>query len=176
MIALKFLRSGRRALFSETLWPDVGAGYLEAAPGPLIACKNGLHACAIEDLAFWISDELWQVELADEWLRVPDALVARRARLVRPIERWSNGGAGELSRACIARASEQCTRAGAQADHLAVQYLEQAKLLADAANHAPAAYAAALVTGALAPVAQAMAAYRAERQAQGRLLAAALGL
>ena len=31
MIALKFLRQGRRALFSDTRWPDVGEGFLEAA-------------------------------------------------------------------------------------------------------------------------------------------------
>lgn len=176
MIALKFLRRGRRALFSETRWPDVGEGFLEAAPGPLVACQNGLHACAVEDLAFWISDELWQVELDGECLRVPDAWLARRARLVRPIERWSNGGVLDLSQACIARASEQCARAGVPSDHLAAQYLEQAKALAGAAKHAPAAYAAALVMGALAPESESMSAYRAERQAQGTLLAQVVGL
>lgn len=175
MIALKFLRRGRRALFSETRWPDAG-DFIEAAPGPLVACKNGLHACAVEDLAFWVSDELWQVELSEECVRVPDAWLARRARLIRPIERWSNGGAVELSRACIARASEQCARAGVPEDHLAAQYLEQAKALAGADKHAPAAYAAALVTGALAPESESMAAYRAERQAQGSVLAQFLGV
>lgn len=176
MIALKFLRAGRRALFSETRWPDAGEGFLEAAPGALVACRNGLHACAVEDLAFWISDELWEVELGDERVRVPDAWLARRARLVRPIERWGHGGAARLSQVCIARASEQCARAGVPADHLAAQYLKEAKELAGAAMHAPATYAAALVTGALAPEPQAMAAYRAERQMQGNLLAEVVGL
>ena len=179
MIALKFMRSGARSLFVQQSWPapQAAGGWLEAAPGPLVPCRNGLHACRVEDLAFWIADELWEIELAGEWIQAPDALVARRARLSRKIERW---GAAEVraqfGAACVARAADGCRRAGLAGDHQAAQYLEQAEGFARAGNAAVAAYAAALVFGALGPEADAMQGFRSERREQGLLLASILGL
>jgi hypothetical protein len=59
---------------------------------------------------------------------------------------------------------------------LAAQYLEQAEGFSHTANHSVAAYVAALVFGALEPTADSMNAFRTERRAQGRLLAAVVGL
>ncbi|HKU43035.1 MAG TPA: hypothetical protein VJR89_32975 [Polyangiales bacterium] len=181
MIALKFMRSGARSLFAGQSWPRPSAAtpgaWLETGPGPLVPCKNGLHACRIEDLAFWIADELWQVELDAECISAPDALVARRARLVRRIERWDASQArGQFAERCVARAADGCRRAALPDTHRAAQYLEQAEGFARAGNAAVAAYAAALVFGALAPAAGAMTAFRTERREQGPVLADVLGL
>jgi hypothetical protein len=181
MIALKFLRSGARSLFAQQRWPlpaaSGPASWLEAAPGPLAPCRNGFHACRTEDLAFWIADELWEVELDAEWISAPDALVARRARLLRRIERWDAAEVrAHFGHECVARAAAGCARAAAPADHSAAQYLAQAEGFARTANHAVAAYAAALVFGALEPAGNAMSAFRAERREQGRLLASVAGI
>ncbi|HKP63804.1 MAG TPA: hypothetical protein VJV78_44020 [Polyangiales bacterium] len=175
MIAHKFMRSGARALFANQAWSS--GAWLEAEPGPLVPCRNGLHACRTEDLAFWIADELWEVELDGEWLRAPDALVARRARLSRKIERWDASEVrAQFAGVCVARAADGCRRAGVAGAQKAAQYLEQAEGFAAAGNTAVAAYAAALVFGALGPAHDAMSAFRAERREQGPLLASILGL
>jgi len=181
MIAHKFLRSGARSLFAQQHWPipaaDRADTWLEAAPGPLVPCRNGLHACRVEDLAFWIADELWEVELDGEWLSAPDALVARRARLVRRIDRWNAPEVrAQFARECVSRAAEGCARAGVPSQHQTSQYLEQAETFARAANTAVAAYAAALVFGALGAAGAAMSDFRSERREQGRLLATLIGL
>jgi hypothetical protein len=179
VIALKFLRSGAQCLFQARTWPlpaaDQPGPWLEAAPGPLVPCRNGLHACRANDLAFWLADELWQVELAGEWISAPDALVARRARLVRRIERWETHAArAEFGEQCVARARAATSQSQPVAG--AAQYLEQAEDFAKAGHHPVAAYAAALVFGALVPATDAMSAFRSERREQGELLASVLAL
>jgi hypothetical protein len=181
MIAHKFLRSGARTLFTNLSWPlpaaNGSAAWVEAAPGPLVPCRNGLHACRFEDLAHWIADELWEIELDGEWIRAPDALVARRARLVRRLDRWE---APEIrtrfSEACRARAAAVCERAALPASSLAVQYLEQAKGFPAGIHPVVVAYVSALVFSAVAPSGDAMTAFRAERREQGQLLATVVGV
>lgn len=176
MIALKFMRSGARPLFAPRSWPEPGVWW-EADPGPLVPCRNGLHACRVDDLAFWLADELWEVELGDEWIEAPDALVARRARLSRKIERWGDAEIrARFAAACVARAADGFGRAGTPVDQRAAEYLEQAETFARAGNAAVTAYAAALVFGAIGPEADAMRAFRAERREQGPVLASILGL
>ena len=102
MIAYKFLGKDGRAPFSSRQWPlpasaEPGA-WLEASPGPLAACRNGVHACHPLDLVYWMGDELWQVELAGEQIAGPQSLIARRGRLVRRIDAWNPTSAAELAR------------------------------------------------------------------------------
>lgn len=179
MIGYKFLRPGRRSLFARVQWPlpsEAGGAWLEAAPGPLVACKNGLHACRIEDLAFWIGEELWEVELDAELAAAPDAIVARRARLLRPIEAWSAQAPRAFGQSCIARARAQLGPAGLAPDHIAARYLEQAEQLDGTGYIAALSYAAALACALIVPPSAAVAAFRSERAAQGPLLAEAAGL
>jgi hypothetical protein len=181
MIAYKFLRSGARALFAAVDWPVPAANgptaWQQCAPGPLVPCRNGLHACRVEDLACWISDELWEVELDAEWISAPDALVARRARLVRRIQRWESPEArSRFSRGCVGRAADSCSSSRPPPNSVAAQYLQQADEFARAGLHIAAAYASALVFSTAPGSTDTMTAFRAERSEQGRLLATIVGL
>ena len=177
MKAHKFLRHGARGPLSQHVWsqPPAASNWLEAAAGPLVPCRNGLHACRIDQLSYWIADELWEVELGDEWIEAPHSLVARRARLLRRIEAWQGAAALEFTRACLERAQAASARAG-QSSALASQYLEATQQFADAGKPALTAYASALVHAALGPADQQMASFDAERRAQGQLLAMATGI
>jgi hypothetical protein len=177
MKAYKFLLRGRRSLIRQVVWPTPGAAsWLEAAPGPLVACRNGLHACRVEDLAYWIAIELWEVELDGELIDAPDAIVARRARLVRPIEAWSASAPESFGRNCAARANAHVAACALPAGHLARQYAEQAEQLQSTEYQAAVSFAAALAFAHAGPLADATRAFRAERAVHGQLLAAAAGL
>jgi hypothetical protein len=181
MIAHKFFRSGARTLFTNLSWPlpaaSGSAAWVEAGPGPLVPCRNGLHACRFEDLAHWIADELWEVELDAEWIRAPDALVARRARLVRRIEQWDAPETrAQFSQACLARAANSCASSAVPPASLAAQYLAQAKELAGQVHPVVVAYICALAFSAVEPTADPMTAFRRERHEQARLLATSVGL
>lgn len=186
MIAYKFLAAGGRATFSKRDWPlpssnEPGA-WLDAAPGPLAACRNGVHACEARDLAYWLGDELWQVELAGEQISGPQSLIARRGRLVRRIDAWNPTSAGELARVCLQRAerfvADLPAKHGATAtaeilDHGA-QYLATARSCRESGAHAVSTYSSAMAFTLLA--ASAVDAFHDERRAQSELLRQALQL
>ena len=179
MIAYKFLRAGRRGLISRIVWPEPGetdASWLEAAPGELVACRNGVHACRIDDLAYWIAEELWEIELSGETQEITDAVVARRGRLVRPIEAWRADAPRAFAKSCVARAEAHVDACSVPSDHLARSYAEQAKQLENTTYLAALSHAAALAFALTGPVANAKRAFRAERAVQGRLLAETAGL
>jgi hypothetical protein len=165
MIAYKFLGTGGLALFSGRHWlPDT---WVEAA-GPLEPCRNGVHACEPHDLPYWLSDELWQVELDGEQIRGPQSIVARRGRLVRKIEAWNPGNARSFAQQCRARAEAIVATLPAEQHEQAGQFLETASTTYDAGNYAVCAYASAMAFTLLAP--SAVAAFSAERAEQGALL------
>jgi len=172
VIVYKFMRPGARGLVSQQEWPGPGT-WIEVGAGSLVACRHGVHVCRVQDLPYWIAEELWEVEIGDEWIDAPDALVARRARLTRQIERWT-AVCGDFGRACVARAREHVADHGFESGHPAAQYLNEAEKFAHTENVVVAAYAAALVFGAA--VGSAMEGYRAERLQQSMLLASAVGL
>ena len=61
--------------------------------GPLVACRNGLHAAPIDNLMPFLHEALWRVEIGDTFIWHEDGmgrkLVARRMRLVERIETWN---------------------------------------------------------------------------------------
>ena len=61
MIAHKFLRSGRHGPFSGFEWPEPGEWVRPGAEPDL--CRNAIHACRVRDLPWWMSEELWEIEL-----------------------------------------------------------------------------------------------------------------
>jgi hypothetical protein len=180
VIAYKFLRAGRRALITRALWPEPGstAAWVEASPGQLVPCRNGIHACRVEDLAYWIAEELWEVELSGETRVGSDSIVARKGRLVRPIEAWCSGAAAPLAfaRSCVARAETHVEACALPPDHVARGYAQQARQLENTSYLAALSHAAALAIALTQPPSAAKAAFRAERAVQGKLLAEAAGL
>jgi len=163
MRAYKFLARGGVAPISGLAWPlpDAGApgAWLEAS-GPLSACGAGLHVCAPADLAHWLSDELWQVETAGEALAGIDCTVVRRARLVRRVGSWSEGGASRFLAASIAHAEEAL---GPGAAPELRGFLDDARLSAQARYFAVGAYCTALAVARHLAPSEPEAAYRKER-------------
>jgi hypothetical protein len=100
--AYKFLRAGRVAPFSGVTWPD---GEWVEADGPLGSCRTGVHACRPEHLAYWVMDELWEIELDGELVEAELKLVARRGRLAGRVEAWDDGARGDFAVEGVRRAA-----------------------------------------------------------------------
>ena len=89
--AWKFLDEGSRGIFSGFVWPTSG---VSGAPGPwvesheVIACEQGVHACSVEQLAWWMSAQLWEIELAGPIVVNGPKMVAKRGRLIRLVDAW----------------------------------------------------------------------------------------
>ena len=103
MIAYKFLLPDRVSPFSGATWP--AENWVEA-DGPLVPCRNGIHACRIRDLAYWLMDDLWQVELDGDLVEYELKVVARRARLVRRIDAWDANTRQTFIHMCLRRVAE----------------------------------------------------------------------
>jgi hypothetical protein len=115
MIAHKFLRAGRIGPFSEFRWPEPGV-WVKAEP-PTDECRTGIHACRVEDLPWWLADELWQVELDGEPRIGQHKLIASAGRLRRRIEAWTPACAQAYGEACAWRARDHAIEALARAHH-----------------------------------------------------------
>jgi hypothetical protein len=84
VLAYKFLDGGRRSIYTGTTWqPDTWV-HAEVVD----VCRSGIHACAAADLAWWLSDELWVIELAGDTDSDRHKVVAASGRLVRRIEAY----------------------------------------------------------------------------------------
>ena len=115
MLAYKFLRAGRVGPFSHFHWPQ--AGVWVQAPADVTVCGSGIHACRTQDLPWWLSDELWQVELAGEVRLEEHKLVAGAGRLRARVESWTPACAQEYADACAWRARERAVQALERAGH-----------------------------------------------------------
>jgi hypothetical protein len=100
--AFKFLAHGAIGTISELAWPTPKAGrpgnWVEVRE-PLRLCESGVHACAASELAHWLHDELWVIELDGRLIAGHDSVVAERARLTRHVEAWRDGGAARFAQA-----------------------------------------------------------------------------
>jgi hypothetical protein len=105
MIAYKFLRSGRIGPFSAFPWPEPGVWV--RAPRDLAACRRGIHACRPSDLPWWLSDELWEIELDGHVEPDRHKIVAPAGRLRSQIGAWTPACAQEYADACAWRARER---------------------------------------------------------------------
>ena len=130
--AFKFLGAGAVGTLTGFTWPTPGVWV--DVHGPLDPCRNGIHVCRPHELAHWLHDELWELEVEGEEVEAVDCFVVRRARLVRRVAGWDPAGTERFATACIERAAP-----AAAADILA-----DARDAARAGFPAVAAYAAAL--------------------------------
>jgi hypothetical protein len=84
---------------------------------PLALCRNGVHACRVEQLPHWLGPELWVVQLDGQVVEFDDVLVSSRARLVESVQWWSSEGRAAFARDC-ARQAHDMTEWGLGADEL----------------------------------------------------------
>jgi hypothetical protein len=107
MMMHKFLATGARGPLSNFAWPapvSRAPGAWVEVDGPLSPCRRGVHACRPFDLAHWIHDELWELEVGGEQTAGLDCLVVQRARLVRRIDAWSEQ-TQRFAQACVEHAA-----------------------------------------------------------------------
>jgi hypothetical protein len=166
--AYKSLRPGGIGPFSGYSWPiDKWVKGEKAA-----LCVRGVHACRTEDLPYWLTEELWEIELDGDVRPEHRKLVAERGRLGRRIDGWTPASAARFAEACAARASERAERAtGEHAERLA-------ELAGDAAANAAKGEVALIgyIVARAAELDGGVEGYAEDRGAQARWLASELGL
>jgi hypothetical protein len=171
----KFLARGALGALTGFAWPvpeGAAPGAWVVTEGPLELCVRGAHVCRPGDLAHWLHDELWEVEADPDHVEGIDCLVVRRARLVRRIDAWHEGGAARLARACLDRAGELVGRDPAGAALQA--YLGDGELALRHGYHAFAAFVGALAVARLSDAGDQAQAFRRERRWQSDWIARTL--
>ena len=177
MSTYKFLAKGATGPISGFRWPTPQAeapGTWVQVEGPLELCVNGSHLCRRVDLAHWLHDELWETETQGEQIEGFDCLVVRRARLVRRIDAWHEGGSARFADACVQHARELADRASSDLAPAAQGFLDDAHLSARTGFVAVAAHASALAVANLGDPADQNDAYRRERIWQSEWIARVL--
>jgi len=115
VIAYKFLRVGRTGPFSRFAWPEPGIWV--RADTETIPCRRGIHACRVQDLPWWLADELWEIEL-DGDVRVDDhKILAPAGRLRSRVEGWTAACGQAYADACAWRAWDRAVEALTRAGH-----------------------------------------------------------
>jgi hypothetical protein len=105
----KFLERGARGSISRFAWPlptEQAAGAWVEVSGPLALCTRGIHACRSHELARWLDDELWLIELGAERLEGVHAVLAARARLLRKVDAWDPACAARFAEAAYEHAAD----------------------------------------------------------------------
>lgn len=106
--AWKFLAPGGVAPFSGHLWPRPGAG---SAGAWVESARDGVYACRIGDLPWWVDAELWEVELAGPWEELGTQVRARAARLISPRTAWDAAAFRAYGEACALRTRDWAVEA-----------------------------------------------------------------
>ncbi len=176
MIAWKFLRKGAISPITRFAWPRSPLpGPFVDAHAPIAACRAGFHACRPRDLAYWVCDELWEIELEGDIVDVADGIVGQRARLLRCLDEWSTEGGTRFIEHCIGRAREELARAAPNVAARMEPYVSETERFGEQGNKALCSFTSASVVGLLAEGVDAQAQrYREERTAQSAWIAAEL--
>ncbi|SRR6266545_2139437 len=166
MKTYKFLAKGARGPMSGFKWPEpegAAPGAWVEVEGPLALCVRGAHVCRSFDLSHWLHEELWEIEVDGDQIEGIDCLVARRARLVRRIDAWHQGGATRFAEICLDHAAELAERAPDSARAAVREYLDDAAFSAQSGFPAFTAFAAAFAVAKLGDPSDEEKAYRCER-------------
>jgi hypothetical protein len=96
VIAYKFLARGAVGPVTRHRW----------SPGQWVEAVRveegfGVHACRVSDLAFWIADELWRIDLEGQVRERATQVEASRGRLLDRVEGWDRKAWAELGLACV---------------------------------------------------------------------------
>jgi len=126
MIAFKFLARGAVGPFTGFEWPTPSASspgaWVEVPPASFP--NRGIHGCLVEQLPYWLDEELWEAELDGVVHHAPMQVITSRGRLLRRVVSWTEEVAAELARACLFKARDaaadllQRNRRGKDADQL----------------------------------------------------------
>jgi len=123
--AYKFLkvvrpRSGRKRLLGPFSGFEWRRGTWERPPEPPSPCVVGVHACRAQDLPYWLSDELWIVDLEGDVRELDRKLLAAGGRLDRRVDSWNHRTAMQFAEECARRvqasAVEIMRRSGLERD------------------------------------------------------------
>ncbi len=109
MIAYKFLAAGAVGPFTAFRWPTPGpsgAGAWVEAPDH--RPEHGVHACRVQDLAFWLDEELWRAELADPVAEGQRQVIGASGRLLERVAAWNAEAAHAFAGACVWHARDRC--------------------------------------------------------------------
>lgn len=101
--AWKFLAAGAVSPFAGEPWPRPSGG----EPGAWVApVSDGVYACRIQDLPWWLDSELWEVELEGPVAEFPTQVRGRAGRLVARVAAWDEGALRAYGEACAWRARD----------------------------------------------------------------------
>lgn len=183
VVAYKFLATGGAGPISGVQWPlPVRAGEPGAwlgSEGPVLMCKSGIHACTTQELAYWLHEELWRVELDGALEAGLDCVMAPRGRLLEKVSAWSNGGAQRFAAAVRDHAAAAIAARGVEIEARLTGYVEDSSWhVRHGALESPAlaALCAAVAVAKIAAPAEEEAAYRRERAWQSHYIATEMEL
>lgn len=180
--AYKFLATGALGPISRVPWPRPQPGraadWISVTP-PLDLCRRGIHVCGKEQLAHWLHEELWRVEVDGQAIDGIDCVVMERARLVEPVHAWSAGGAQRFAAAVRDRAARLIETRPLEEQAWLQGYVQDASFhVVNATLESPAlaALCASVGVARIAPTEEQEAVYRAERAWQSAWIVAEMGL
>jgi hypothetical protein len=102
VIAFKFLGAGAVGPYTRFRWPVRG----EWVDASVDRADVWIHACRLSDLAYWIDDELWRIELDAPLREARYQIASPRGRLRGRVEGWGPPLAREFAEACAWRARD----------------------------------------------------------------------
>jgi hypothetical protein len=134
-----------------------------------------VHACRADQLAYWLHEELWRVEVDGEQIEGPDCVVAARGRLVARVDAWSEDRGAQRFAAAVRdhAASQIAARPDLQG------YVDDSSWhVRHGAHESPAlaALCAAMAVAKTAPDVELEAAYRRERAWQSEWIVREMNL
>jgi hypothetical protein len=184
VVAYKFLSADRISPFAGVRWPEPGTGWV-LARAEVGACRRAVHACRATDLAYWLGERLWRVELTGGITEAPSKIVAGRGRLLDPVDGWP-GCSEAFIQDCAARLKQLLSQAEDQHLGRAAGFLTayEKELLGDS-DPASVSYTTAHAAGIVgwteeearaAKASDEVSAFDSERHRQSRWLADRLGL
>jgi hypothetical protein len=180
--AYKFLATGAIGPISRFAWPQPDATGTSAwigIEGSLDLCGRGIHVCGAGQLAHWLHEELWRVEIGGAVIDGLDCQVATRARLIEPVRAWAAGGAKRFARAVRDRAARLIQERPLEEQAWLEGYVQDATChVVDGKRESPAlaALCASIGVARIAPAGEQEAVYRAERAWQSAWIVAEMGL
>jgi hypothetical protein len=90
MKTFKFLEDDGTSIWSATRWTlptaDAPGAWMESRD--VRPCHAGVHACRLEELAYWMRATMWEIELDGDIVEARHKVVAPRGRLVRRIDEY----------------------------------------------------------------------------------------